>query len=539
MNEVVQHGACLGLGLAAVGTGKEELFEDLKQTLYSDNAVAGESAALSIGLLLLGAGASTPLAEGAIRELLGYAHDTQHEKIIRGLALALALIMYGQEENAEPLIEQLSRDRDSILRYGAMFTIGLAYAGTANNSAVRRLLHVAVSDVSDDVRRAAVINLGFVLFRTTEQVPRLVSLLAESFNPHVRYGSCIAVGIACAGTGAPEAAALLEPMLDDVVDYVRQAAMIGLAMVYMQQAEARVPKAKAFRERLAAVIPDKHQSTMTKLGAILATGILDAGGRNVTLSMQSRAGFTKSSAVVGLAIWVQYWYWYPLMHFLSLAFTPTFLIGLNKDFKLPTKFTAKCGARPSQFAYPKKLEEKKEEKKERVVTAVLSTTAKAKAREAKKKAEEGGEHMEVDAPKDGEGSKGVEEKKEGEGGGEGGEAAGEKEGGKEGEAAEVEVEGEAAAAAEKAKPAEPEPTSFALSNPARVTQAQEGVVSFLAGAEQRYVPVRRSHKPTGIVMLVDRTPGEPEEVVDVEAPPLEGDEDEAEPPEPFEWTVPN
>lgn len=84
--------------------------------------------------------------------------------------MAIALMHYGLEDNAEPLIETLSRDRDPILRYGAMFTIGLAYAGTNNNSAIRRLLHVAVSDVSDDVRRAAVINLGFVLFRTTEQV---------------------------------------------------------------------------------------------------------------------------------------------------------------------------------------------------------------------------------------------------------------------------------------------------------------------------------------------------------------------------------
>jgi len=68
-------------------------------------------------------------------------------------------------------------------------------------------------------------------------------------------------------------------MMEDVVDFVRQAAMIGLAMVYMQQSEARVPKSKLFREKLAAIIPDKHQSTMTKMGAILATGILDAGGR--------------------------------------------------------------------------------------------------------------------------------------------------------------------------------------------------------------------------------------------------------------------
>lgn len=77
---------------------------------------------------------------------------------------------HSQEEAAEGTIEQLSRDRDPILRYGAMYSIGMAYCGTSNNNAIRRLLHVAVSDVNDDVRLAAVTCLGFVLFRTPEQV---------------------------------------------------------------------------------------------------------------------------------------------------------------------------------------------------------------------------------------------------------------------------------------------------------------------------------------------------------------------------------
>jgi 26S proteasome regulatory subunit N2 len=87
---------------------------------------------------------------------------------------------------------------------------------------------------------------------------------------------------------------------------------------------------------------------------------------------------------------------------------------------------------------------------------------------------------------------------------------------------------------EEEAPPEPEPTSFTLENPARVTTAQEPLVSF--DLSQRYVPVRRGAKPVGIVVLVDKTPGEPEDVADVESPPLEGDEDEAEAPEPFEWS---
>lgn len=50
----------------------------------------------------------------------------------------------------------------------------MAYAGTSNSGALKRLLHVAVSDVSDDVRRAATLNVGFILFNEPEQVKMLI-----------------------------------------------------------------------------------------------------------------------------------------------------------------------------------------------------------------------------------------------------------------------------------------------------------------------------------------------------------------------------
>lgn len=73
-------------------------------------------------------------------------------------------------------------------RYGGMFVMGMAYRGTANNSVIQKLLHFAVTDVSDDVRRGAVLNLGFLLMGVPDQCPPIVSLLSESYNPHVRYG---------------------------------------------------------------------------------------------------------------------------------------------------------------------------------------------------------------------------------------------------------------------------------------------------------------------------------------------------------------
>lgn len=269
-----------------------------------------------------------------------------------------------------------------------------------------------------------------------------------------------------------------------------QGALIAVAMVLMQQSEARIPKVKAFRSKLTSVVSDKHQSTMTKMGAIMASGILEAGGRNVTITMQSRAGFTKMSSVVGLAVWCQYWYWYPLMHFLPLAFTPTAHMGLNKDFKMPNKYEATCDARPSHFAYPKKLEEKKEEKRERVTTVTLSTTAKAKAREArkelisKKEDPDSGNPAAPDSPASpgakemdvpGHESAGGGEETKGSAPGSEGKDGKEKGGGK-----------DEAVRDEGAKPSkrDPEASSFKIRNPARVTPSQEPYVHF--DLNQRY-----------------------------------------------------
>jgi 26S proteasome regulatory subunit N2 len=194
--EVVQHGAALGLGIAVMGGKNAEAYDDLKQTLFTDSAVAGEAAGYAMGLIMLGTADGT-----CADEMLQYARETAHEKIIRGLAIGLAFVYYGRQEQADGIVANLLGDQDPILRYGGVYALALAYAGTSDNNAVRKLLHIAVSDTSDDVRRAAVTSLAFLLFKNPSQVPRIVQLLSESYNPHVRCGATLALGIACAGTG--------------------------------------------------------------------------------------------------------------------------------------------------------------------------------------------------------------------------------------------------------------------------------------------------------------------------------------------------
>merc|ERR1712142_252743 len=242
---------------------------------------------------------------------------------------------------------------------------------------------------------------GFLLFKQPDHCPGVVQLLSESYNPHVRYGAAMALGIACAGTGSKEALGLIEPMKNDPTNYVRQGALIASAMILVQQTEQTCPKVKDFRALYTKVISDKHEDVMAKFGTILAQGIIDAGGRNVTVSLQSRTGHTSMLGVVGMLVFTQYWYWFPLTHFLCLAFQPTAVIGLNSNLDMPV-VKIRSGAKPSMFGYPPNLEEKKKEDKEKVTTAVLSITNKQKKKEAEKKKGKDGsgeEKMDVDTEK--------------------------------------------------------------------------------------------------------------------------------------------
>ncbi|KAF8632597.1 hypothetical protein AX15_001802 [Amanita polypyramis BW_CC] len=387
--EIVQHGAALGLGIAGMGSKSIEAFEDLKQTLFIDSAIAGEAAGYAMGLIMLGTA-----DEESVHEMLSYTRETQHEKIIRGLSVGIAFIFYARQEQANQTIDQLLAEKDPILRYGGVYTLALAYAGTSNNNAVRKLLHIAVSDTSDDVRRAAVTSLAFLLFKNPSQVPRIVQLLSESYNPHVRSGATLALGIACAGTGLQDAIEILEPMTKDSVDFVRQGAFIALGMVLVQQSDTSAPSLANIRSLYNKVLSEKHEDPLARFGAAVGQGLVDAGGRNVTISLQSRAGSKNTSAIVGMVMFCQFWYWYPLAHAGCLAFEPTGIIGLNEDLKIP-KFEFVSNVKPSLFAYPSPTKPPKKEIVTKVATAVLSTTAKVKAREKRKAAAEG-ESMDID-----------------------------------------------------------------------------------------------------------------------------------------------
>lgn len=203
----------------------------------------------------------------------------------------------------------------------------------------------------------------------------------------------------------------------------------------------------------------------------------------------SRGGFQKTASVVGLALFLQYWYWFPLLHFLSLAVTPTVLIGLQGDMKVPTSYTVACACPPSWFAYPPAMEEKKDNKKEAVTTVELSTAAKARAKaKAKAKAKDeaggatdskGGDAADTDAGASAPASSPTPD-------------AGKEDGASAAAAAAPApgaTPGKEGAAKEKEK--EKEPSHYTATNPCRVTPAQAKFIHFASASTSRYLPLRK------------------------------------------------
>lgn len=64
--QMVRHGGCLGLGLAAMGTHRQDAYEQLKYNLYQDDAVTGEAAGIAMGMVMLGSQAAH-----AIEDMVG------------------------------------------------------------------------------------------------------------------------------------------------------------------------------------------------------------------------------------------------------------------------------------------------------------------------------------------------------------------------------------------------------------------------------------------------------------------------------------
>lgn len=90
----------MGIGLTGFASEDQHLSGLLKGLIQKNESVYGEGAAIGLGLLNAGSGSSEVSAE-----LLKLASQTDKDKIVRSLTLAIASVNFHQEDKADILIE--------------------------------------------------------------------------------------------------------------------------------------------------------------------------------------------------------------------------------------------------------------------------------------------------------------------------------------------------------------------------------------------------------------------------------------------------
>lgn len=77
--------------------------------------------------------------------------------------------------------------------------------------------------------------------------------------------------------------------------------------------------------------------------------------------MVSASGTYRRTSIVAAALFLQYWYWFPMAYMLPLAFKCTAMIGVTQDLRLP-KFSVTCNCRKGTFAYAKPVSDNSKKK---------------------------------------------------------------------------------------------------------------------------------------------------------------------------------
>jgi len=374
----VHHGAALSLGLVYAANHDEEVVDALKDALYKDQSVIGEAAALAIGMV-----GCNSADEELTTTLLDYARDTQHQKIQRSCGLGTAFLYINRNSDADPVIDTMLKDYKAFIRVGGVWTLAAAYAGTGCAKAIKKCLDLSVDDASSDVQRSAIIALGFILCQPRHRnlLISTISLLMDSYNSHIRYGSAMALGIGAASSGDTSIIGLLRPLAEDATSFVRHGALIGLGLVMCTASAGQDKIFGDIRKEFLKVVKSRQEDPMVRFGGLLAIGLANSGGGNVRISMiNGTPRGTSSTAIhqlnitgcMGLMLFANYWFWYPLINCITLAMSHVMTCGITYRLQVPQDYCVWDTKAPADFDYPEDTPDQAPKKSKRKPNALIN-----------------------------------------------------------------------------------------------------------------------------------------------------------------------
>ncbi|KAK3060473.1 proteasome regulatory particle base subunit, partial [Coniosporium uncinatum] len=151
-NVNVRTASIMGLGLAYAGSNKEELLE-LLLPIVADTSLdmqLSAMAALSLGLIFVGS-AQSDVSETIIQTFLDEDRTKQlKDKWTRFMALGLALLFFGQQEEVDVILETLKAIEHPMSAPTSVLAEVCAWAGTGAVLKIQQLLHICNEHIEDD-----------------------------------------------------------------------------------------------------------------------------------------------------------------------------------------------------------------------------------------------------------------------------------------------------------------------------------------------------------------------------------------------------
>ncbi|KAI9703908.1 MAG: proteasome regulatory particle base subunit [Candelina mexicana] len=204
----IRMASIMGLGLSYAGSNKEELLE-LLLPIVSDTSLEmklSSMAALALGLIFVGS-SNSDVSEAIVQTFFDDERKTQlKDKWTRFMALGLALLFFGRQEEVDVILETLKAFEHPMAKPTSVLAEVCAWAGTGTVLKLQELLHLCNDHIEEgenkkgDEMLQAYAVLGLALVAMGEEVGQEMVLrqfghLMHYGEPNIRKAVPLAMGL--------------------------------------------------------------------------------------------------------------------------------------------------------------------------------------------------------------------------------------------------------------------------------------------------------------------------------------------------------
>ncbi|WFD28431.1 proteasome regulatory particle base subunit [Malassezia nana] len=262
----LQHSAIVGLGLAYAGQAREELMALLLPYVQDETTPMATAAlcALSLGFIFVGT-ADGEIVPSILQTMMEREAADLNDKWMRFMALGLALLFLGKQDESDATIETLRAIEHPVSREAQILVDACSYAGTGNVLKIQTLLHYCAEHVS-----AA---------KTDAQDKE-----EADDQPHDLYQSYAVLAIALIAMGEDVGAEMTLRHMSHLMHYgdpvIRRTVPLALALLNPSNPVITI---------LDTLSKYSHDSDLdVALNAIFAMGLVGAGTNNARLAQRLR-----------------------------------------------------------------------------------------------------------------------------------------------------------------------------------------------------------------------------------------------------------